>query len=421
MAGMTGRRGDLMAESTGRFTSIPGHGRALAEALAMLVLRLHRIGAVKSVAMMAVVAVAAAATYVERARLGRSLGDLAPIGWGWVLAGFAAELLSMLAFGQLQRVLLHAAGARLTLRSVLATAYRANVFAVSVPVVGSSIATGYAFRDFRRGGADAGQASVALTVAGAFSTVAFVVLVAVGAFLTGNPAAAAGALACILAGAAVVIWLLRGVRDARARARIVTLAHRAMVVVRRAMHGRPRRDVAAALGTALELAGELRLGYRGIALALACALTNWAADVGCLTCALYAVGVPVPWAKILLVWSAGAGAASFSPVPGGIGVVDAVLIAALVGVGVRAPAAVAATLLYRILAFKLYMSVIWFAHRFWQLRRARVRQRAASPPSVQPGPHIDLKRERSGDEAVASLGVGVLAEGEHLGRDDAED
>jgi uncharacterized protein (TIRG00374 family) len=183
-----------------------------------------------------------------------------------------------------------------------------------------------------------------------------------------------------------MIWLLRGVRDGRARTRMVTLARRVTVVVRRAMHGRPRRDVAAALGTALEQAGALRLGYRGVALALACALTNWAADVGCLTCALYAVGVPVPWTTILVVWTAGAGAASFSPVPGGIGVVDAVLIAALVGVGVRAPAAVAATLLYRILAFKLGISVIWFAHRFWQRRRARVRQPVASLPSDQTVP-----------------------------------
>jgi hypothetical protein len=76
-----------MAETSGRFTSIPGHGRALAGALARFLLRLHRIGVVKSVAMVAVVAVAAAATYVERVRLRHSLGDLAPIGWGWVLAG----------------------------------------------------------------------------------------------------------------------------------------------------------------------------------------------------------------------------------------------------------------------------------------------------------------------------------------------
>jgi uncharacterized membrane protein YbhN (UPF0104 family) len=62
-------------------------------------------------------------------------------------------------------VLLRAAGARLALRSVLATAYNANAIAVSVPVVGSGIAATYAFREFRRGGADVGQVSVALAIA----------------------------------------------------------------------------------------------------------------------------------------------------------------------------------------------------------------------------------------------------------------
>jgi len=49
---------------------------------------------------------------------------------------------------------------------VLATVYKANAIAVSVPVVGSGIAAAYTIREFRRAGADAGQASVALTLAG---------------------------------------------------------------------------------------------------------------------------------------------------------------------------------------------------------------------------------------------------------------
>ena len=50
-----------------------------------------------------------------------------------MLAGAAAEFGSAAAFGHLERVLLRAAGARLALRSVLATAYNANALAVSVP------------------------------------------------------------------------------------------------------------------------------------------------------------------------------------------------------------------------------------------------------------------------------------------------
>jgi hypothetical protein len=70
----------------------------------------------------------------------------------------------------------------------------------------------------------------------------------------------------------------------------------------------------------------LRLGYRTAAGAFGWALVNWIADVACLVCAIKAVGEPVPWAAILVVWTAGVGAASFSPVSAGVGIVDIVLI-----------------------------------------------------------------------------------------------
>jgi hypothetical protein len=112
---------------------------------------------------------------------------------------------------------------------------------------------------------------------------------------------------------------------------------------------------------------------------------------------MFALGVPVPWSKILVAWTAGAGAASLSPVPGGIGVVEAVLIAALVGIGVRAPAAVATTLLYRFLTFKIALTVFWFAYHYLQQRRAAglpatvpalagTGGPVAAPPPGQPAP-----------------------------------
>jgi uncharacterized membrane protein YbhN (UPF0104 family) len=359
-------------------------------------LRRGWMGIVQVAAIVALAGGAVAAMYAERDTMDRGLGVLAHTRVGWVLVGVGAEFVSMAAFGELERLLLRTAGARLTLRSVLATAYNANAIAVSVPVVGSAIAAAYAFRDFRRGGADAGQASIALTVAGVFSAVAFAVVAAVGVALTGNPAGAVLALAGGLAGAALVAALLVSVRHDRARARLVALVGAAGRGVRR-VTGRPRRDVAQLLGAALERAGSLRLGYGAAALAFGCALVNWLADVGCLVCVMFALGVPVPWSKILVAWTAGAGAASLSPVPGGIGVVEAVLIAALVGIGVRAPAAVATTLLYRFLTFKIALTVFWFAYHYLQQRRAAglpatvpalagTGGPVAAPPPGQPAP-----------------------------------
>jgi len=342
-------------------------------------LRRGWMGVAQLVAIVAVLVGAGVAIYAERAMLRQGLGGLAHTRVSWVLAGVAVEFGSMAAFGQLERVLLRAAGARLAMRSVLATAYNANAIAVSVPVVGSGIAATYAFREFRRGGADVGQVSVALTIAGAFSTVAFAIVAAAGVAMTGNPVGAAVGLAGSLACAGMAVALVMSLRLARFRAWLVRLVDRVMRLVRRGMRGRPRRDVAALLGATLERAGDLRLASPALGQAFACALANWAADVCCLICAMFALGIPVPWAKILVVWTAGSGAASLSPVPGGIGIVDIVLIAAFVSVGIHTPAAVAVTLLYRLLSFKIGMSVVWFGYHSW------LRRRPAAAAEAEPG------------------------------------
>jgi uncharacterized membrane protein YbhN (UPF0104 family) len=49
--------------------------------------------------------------------------------------------------------------------------------------------------------------------------------------------------------------------------------------------------------------------------------------VGWLAAAIHAAGAGVPWTKLLLIYCAGATADSFNLIPGGLGVVEAVLTA----------------------------------------------------------------------------------------------
>jgi uncharacterized membrane protein YbhN (UPF0104 family) len=86
---------------------------------------------------------------------------------------------------------------------------------------------------------------------------------------------------------------------------------------------------------------------------------------------------------VLLAWSAGQGAASFSPTPGGIGVVEVTMTAALVAAGLRPADALAAVLLYRVVAFKLVIALAWFAER--TLTRHRRRPARVAGRSGQPG------------------------------------
>ena len=92
--------------------------------------------------------------------------------------------------------------------------------------------------------------------------------------------------------------------------------------------------------------------------------------MACPAAAIAAIGVTVPWGKLLLIWTAGAAAASFSPTPFGLGVVDIALIAALHGAGLTSPDAVAAVLLYRIITFKILATLGWIGYRYLQDRRA---------------------------------------------------
>ena len=111
-------------------------------------------------------------------------------------------------------------------------------------------------------------------------------------------------------------------------------------------------------------------------LPLTCGLLNWIADALCLAVAIQAMGAPIPWGRLLLVWSAGGAAASLAPTPFGLGVVDIALISALVGSGLRSPDAVGAVILYRIITFKILVTLVWIGYRY--IHRARERARSGA-------------------------------------------
>ncbi len=340
------------------------------------------------VAVPAVAVGAVAAIYAERSTMREGLVTMRHAGIGWLLAGFSVELVSMVALAQLERSLLRGVGASHTLRSVLATAYTSNAISISVPIIGSSIATAYAYRDFRRAGARPEHVSVALTVAGVFSTVAFAVVAATGALITENPAAAGVSLITGFLLAAAVAAIVMAMRFPRARTWLlgrVTAALRLSKRVTKRPKGEPRSVVTGAL----ERVGALHLGYRTAAEAFGWALVNWIGDAACLVCAIKAVGETVPWTAILIIWTAGIGAASLSPVPAGLGIVDIVLIAALATAGLHGKYAVAAVLIYRFISLKVLITVVWLIYHYVARRRRGYAPESApsSPRSTAPLRH----------------------------------
>lgn len=318
--------------------------------------------AIRVAAIVAIVAGSAAAVYAERSTIGSGLASFRESNLGWVVAGLGAECVSMAAFTLLQQRLLRAAGTTLTFGSLLAVAYTSTAIALAVPVAGSGMAAGYSQRQFRARGADTAMAGLALLIAGVVSTVAFAVIAAVGAMLSGSPAAALAGLltsACCAAAAGMIVAALH---SPRGRARLGPPATMLVRLSQRLAH-RPGGDPATIAAGVLKRLDSFNLSRVAITAAFGYALMNWAADVLCLAAAIAAIGVAVPWDKLLLVWSAGAAAASFSPTPYGLGVVDVALITALTRAGLASPDAVGAVLLYRIITFKILVTFGWIGYR----------------------------------------------------------
>jgi uncharacterized protein (TIRG00374 family) len=91
------------------------------------------------------------------------------------------------------------------------------------------------------------------------------------------------------------------------------------------------------------------------------------AYVGALTAAINAFGGGVPIAKIGAVYLAASALAAATPTPGGLGAIEAALVAGLTGVGMASGPAVSTVLTYRLATYWLPVLPGWWA--WWYLQR----------------------------------------------------
>jgi uncharacterized protein (TIRG00374 family) len=296
--------------------------------------------------------------WLEHRPLRHSLTVLGHAHLSLIPLAISAEILSMAALARLQRRLLRAGGVRLSITSMVVIIYASNAISVSIPIAGSPMSAAFSFRSFARRGADRSLAGWVLAMSGVISTVAFALIVAVGAILSANDVAAVvGALAA-LATVAPVLACLIALRHGRLRVRLKSALARGLRLAQRVTH-RPQGDPRALIEVTMARVMRLRLQGRGWAFVLFMATLNWVADIACLVLAVMATGSPVPWSGLILAWSVRVGAGSFGITPGGLGLVEAALAGALVAAGVHAPQAVAAVLVYRLISFWLVDAVGW--------------------------------------------------------------
>ncbi len=290
--------------------------------------------------------------------LSQTLAAFDHLRWWWVLAAIGIEAGSMAAFARVQRRLLRVGGTKVHLSSILAVTYAGNAISVSLPLAGAEVSMAYTYRQFRRHGIDPAVATWALAVSGIFSYLGLALVLAAGSLTAGNDAAAAAGLSgslLVLLPAAAVLGALRFPAFRSSVNRILT---RVLAFVRR-LTGHPKPEAAGAFERLLDRLAAMKLPKVQYAEVLALAVWNWVADCLCLAFAIRATGVHVPWQGLLLAYGVAMGAGSIGLTPGGLGVVEAALAAALVASGLGGQVALNSVLLYRLISFWLVVVAGW--------------------------------------------------------------
>jgi putative heme transporter len=311
-----------------------------------------------------------ALVWSQHATVSQSFGAVGRSEWGWLLVAGAFELMSMMAFARTQRVVLRAAGVHASIASMAATALAGNAISVSLPLVGPGAGSVFTYGRFRQVADDPAPAGWALLISGLISNLVWVLLIALAAIVSGNPAAIFSGL---FGGAVIVVATIAGalaLRRPRSRALIVRLGIR-LVRISQRLRGRPVGDPEDLAQHALDTLSAFRMRPREWVQAVGLSGVNWLASVGCLVGAILAVGSTVPWTKVILIYCAGAAASSFNVTPGGLGVTEAVLTAGLITAGLRPAEALGSVLIFRLISFWLVVLVGWTIYS--GLRRKIVR------------------------------------------------
>ncbi|GAB4058344.1 hypothetical protein GCM10028775_65320 [Catellatospora paridis] len=314
----------------------------------------------------------------------------------WIGVALLAEILSMSLFARQQTNLLKGVGVQASLGGALALAYTRSALSISMPA-GTAVSAAYAFRRFRRWGASREAATAVMIMSGVSSFIALALLYVAGYLLIflASPVSTwqdqpVLTLAVLTVSTGTAALLVR--HRLRARASLTIdgpvdeedldflatapnpaaddsgrLTRAGLVHAQLRRLGQLLRDVAA-------VAESMPRRHRTAALGLSA--LNWLADLACLVAVAQAFHLPLDLLQLGTIYVAAQLVRQIPITPGGIGVIEATLLAALTAAGAE-PAAAAATVLgYRLLSCWL---VIPAGLTTWAFSRRADRRTTADP------------------------------------------
>jgi putative heme transporter len=292
-------------------------------------------------------------------QLAKAWASLYTAKWWWVLAAAAAAMASMHSFAQIQRTLLASAGVHVRQWRSEAAFYAGNALSTTMPG-GPVLSATFVYRQQRLWGASPLVASWQLVMSGVLQVVGLALLGLGGAFLLGaskNPLSLifslGGFLALILLAQAVATRpeLIDGIG-----ARVLSWVNSA--------RGKPSDTGLAKWREILAQLESVQLGRRDLSVAFSWSLFNWIADVACLLAACYATGGHPSLAGVTVAYAAARAVGAIPLMPGGLLVVEAVLVPGLVSSGMSLASAISAMLIYRLISWIFIAAIGWIVFFF---------------------------------------------------------
>ena len=321
----------------------------------------YRYRVAKIVAAALVVAVLAVEVVLVLPYVASAGSHLRHLNIAWLALAVVAEAASMAMFARLQRRMMTAGGVRVPLHRMIGMTYAANAMSVTLPA-GTVASTAYTFRKLRAWGAGGPLVTFALVASGALSTITLALILVLGATFSDDGAANPWLLAAEFVAAVIGAIALR--RLIRRPDVLLRIGNRTLRTADRLLR-RPPNAGQAQLKHVIDELTLIRPRGRDWLLGLLFASLNWAYDLLCLVAACRAVGANGPTLGVALVTYAAAMTASSLPLlPGGLGIVDGVLILALVRGGMTASTATAGVLIYRVISLGVVSLIGWLLWLF---------------------------------------------------------
>ena len=305
-------------------------------------------------------------------QLSKAWMSLLTANWWWVLAAVAAAMLSMHSFAQIQRTLLRSAGVVVHQWRSEAAFYAGNALSTTMPG-GPVLSATFVYRQQRSWGASPVVASWQLVMSGALQVVGLALLGLGGAFLLGaknNPFS----LLFTLGGFVALLLLAQAVAT---RPELIDgIGVRVLGWVNSA-RGKPPETGLRKWRETLDQLESVSLNRRELGVAFSWSFFNWVADVACLAFAAYDAGGKPSLAGLTVAYAAARAVGSIPLMPGGLLVVEAVLVPGLVSSGMTLPDAISAMLIYRLVSW-IFISAIGWVVFFFMFRT----EGALDPDSV---------------------------------------